>query len=134
MFEEARARSVGLNISLSSPNVLPFYPRADAVYVRQVTYYQSGIGTYNEGGLQNGIGAALDMAGRSNIGRLYTNRGVSMNSLKCRLRLGGEVYIFQRFVFQVLKEPANQLYSRQRTGKSHQRLIPLSHAELPRRR
>jgi len=32
-------------------------------FVRQVTYYQSGIGTYDEGGIQNGIGAALDMAG-----------------------------------------------------------------------
>jgi hypothetical protein len=34
----------------------------------QVTYYQSGIGTYDEGGLRNGIGAALDMAVGSGLG------------------------------------------------------------------
>ncbi|KAI0134484.1 hypothetical protein BJ170DRAFT_679371 [Xylariales sp. AK1849] len=34
----------------------------------QVTYYQSGIGTYGKGGLQNGIGAALDMAVGSGLG------------------------------------------------------------------
>jgi uncharacterized protein (DUF2235 family) len=35
---------------------------------QQVTYYQSGIGTYDEGGLQNGIGAAMDMAVGSGLG------------------------------------------------------------------
>ncbi|KAI0153123.1 hypothetical protein GGR57DRAFT_468981 [Xylariaceae sp. FL1272] len=34
----------------------------------QVTYYQSGIGTYDRGGLQNGIGAAMDMAVGSGLG------------------------------------------------------------------
>lgn len=34
----------------------------------QVTYYQSGIGTYDEGGLSNGINAALDMAVGSGLG------------------------------------------------------------------
>ncbi|KAF1988472.1 hypothetical protein K402DRAFT_452716 [Aulographum hederae CBS 113979] len=34
----------------------------------QVTYYQSGIGTYDKGGLKNGIGAALDMAVGSGLG------------------------------------------------------------------
>jgi len=29
---------------------------------KQVTYYQSGIGTYGKGGIKNGIGAAMDMA------------------------------------------------------------------------
>ncbi|KAF2234224.1 hypothetical protein EV356DRAFT_447010 [Viridothelium virens] len=35
---------------------------------KQVTYYQAGIGTYGKGGLQNGIGAALDMAVGSGLG------------------------------------------------------------------
>ncbi|KAF2874099.1 hypothetical protein BDV95DRAFT_604304 [Massariosphaeria phaeospora] len=35
---------------------------------QQVTYYQSGIGTYDEGGLQNGIGAGMDMAVGSGLG------------------------------------------------------------------
>ncbi|KAF2663782.1 hypothetical protein BT63DRAFT_444260 [Microthyrium microscopicum] len=35
---------------------------------RQVTYYQSGIGTYGKGGLRNGIGAAADMAVGSGLG------------------------------------------------------------------
>ncbi|KAI0449356.1 hypothetical protein F5B21DRAFT_518237 [Xylaria acuta] len=35
---------------------------------QQVTYYQSGIGTYDKGGLKNGIGAALDMAVGSGLG------------------------------------------------------------------
>ncbi|KAI1359388.1 hypothetical protein F5Y08DRAFT_319779 [Xylaria arbuscula] len=35
---------------------------------QQVTYYQSGIGTYDKGGLQNGIGAAMDMAVGSGLG------------------------------------------------------------------
>lgn len=34
----------------------------------QVTYYQPGIGTYTEGGLQNGIRAAMDMAVGSGLG------------------------------------------------------------------
>ncbi|ORY58532.1 uncharacterized protein BCR38DRAFT_400290 [Pseudomassariella vexata] len=34
----------------------------------QVTYYQSGIGTYDKGGLKNGIGAAMDMAVGSGLG------------------------------------------------------------------
>ncbi|KAK6220733.1 hypothetical protein LQW54_001924 [Pestalotiopsis sp. IQ-011] len=34
----------------------------------QVTYYQSGIGTYDKGGLSNGIGAAMDMAVGSGLG------------------------------------------------------------------
>ncbi|KAI3318804.1 hypothetical protein HD806DRAFT_511020 [Xylariaceae sp. AK1471] len=35
---------------------------------QQVTYYQSGIGTYDRGGLKNGIGAALDMSVGSGLG------------------------------------------------------------------
>jgi uncharacterized protein (DUF2235 family) len=35
---------------------------------QQVTYYQSGIGTYDKGGLKNGIGAALDMSVGSGLG------------------------------------------------------------------
>jgi uncharacterized protein (DUF2235 family) len=35
---------------------------------QQVTYYQSGIGTYGKGGIKNGIGAALDMAVGSGLG------------------------------------------------------------------
>ncbi|KAI1279002.1 hypothetical protein F5Y07DRAFT_60082 [Xylaria sp. FL0933] len=35
---------------------------------QQVTYYQSGIGTYDKGGLKNGIGAAMDMAVGSGLG------------------------------------------------------------------
>ncbi|KAI0192842.1 hypothetical protein F4808DRAFT_442666 [Astrocystis sublimbata] len=35
---------------------------------KQVTYYQSGIGTYGKGGLRNGIGAAADMAVGSGLG------------------------------------------------------------------
>lgn len=34
----------------------------------QVTYYQSGIGTYGSGGLKNGMAAALDMAVGSGLG------------------------------------------------------------------
>ena len=34
----------------------------------QVTYYQSGIGTYDKGGLQNGIKASMDMAVGSGLG------------------------------------------------------------------
>lgn len=34
----------------------------------QVTYYQSGIGTYDGGGLSNGINAAVDMAVGSGLG------------------------------------------------------------------
>lgn len=34
----------------------------------QVTYYQSGIGTYDGGGLSNGINAAMDMAVGSGLG------------------------------------------------------------------
>lgn len=34
----------------------------------QVTYYQSGIGTYDKGGLQNGLEAAMDMAVGSGLG------------------------------------------------------------------
>lgn len=36
----------------------------------QVTYYQSGIGTYDKGGLKNGFRAGLDMAVGSGLGRL----------------------------------------------------------------
>ena len=39
----------------------------------QVTYYQSGIGTYDQGGLQNGIGAAMDMAVGSGLGEYLTS-------------------------------------------------------------
>lgn len=35
---------------------------------KQVTYYQSGIGTYGKGGLRNGLGAAADMAIGSGLG------------------------------------------------------------------
>ncbi|KAF2675838.1 hypothetical protein K458DRAFT_352677 [Lentithecium fluviatile CBS 122367] len=35
---------------------------------QQVTYYQSGIGTYDKGGLKNGFGAAMDMAVGSGLG------------------------------------------------------------------
>jgi len=35
---------------------------------RQITYYQTGIGTYNSGGLSNGIAAAVDMAIGSGLG------------------------------------------------------------------
>ncbi|GAM84859.1 hypothetical protein ANO11243_028610 [Dothideomycetidae sp. 11243] len=35
---------------------------------RQVTYYQPGIGTYDEGGLRNGIKASMDMAVGSGLG------------------------------------------------------------------
>ena len=35
---------------------------------RQVTYYQTGIGTYDSGGLSNGIAAAIDMAIGSGLG------------------------------------------------------------------
>ncbi|KAI1177916.1 hypothetical protein F4777DRAFT_539740 [Nemania sp. FL0916] len=34
----------------------------------QMTYYQSGIGTYDKGGLKNGIGAAMDMSVGSGLG------------------------------------------------------------------
>jgi uncharacterized protein (DUF2235 family) len=34
----------------------------------QVTYYQSGIGTYDKGGIKNGFGAAMDMAVGSGLG------------------------------------------------------------------
>jgi uncharacterized protein (DUF2235 family) len=34
----------------------------------QVTYYQSGIGTYDGGGLSNGFNAAVDMAVGSGLG------------------------------------------------------------------
>ncbi|KAI1127249.1 hypothetical protein F5Y10DRAFT_278249 [Nemania abortiva] len=35
---------------------------------QQVTYYQSGIGTYDKGGLKNGISAAMDMSVGSGLG------------------------------------------------------------------
>ena len=35
----------------------------------QMTYYQSGIGTYDTGGMKNGIGAAMDMAVGSGLGK-----------------------------------------------------------------
>jgi hypothetical protein len=35
----------------------------------QVTYYQSGIGTYDSGGLRNGFRASMDMAVGSGLGR-----------------------------------------------------------------
>jgi uncharacterized protein (DUF2235 family) len=35
---------------------------------QQMTYYQSGIGTYGKGGLKNGLNAALDMAVGSGLG------------------------------------------------------------------
>ncbi|KAI1298085.1 hypothetical protein F5Y03DRAFT_368693 [Xylaria venustula] len=35
---------------------------------KQVTYYQTGIGTYDKGGLKNGVGAAMDMAVGSGLG------------------------------------------------------------------
>lgn len=35
---------------------------------QQMTYYQSGIGTYDKGGLRNGLGAAMDMAVGSGLG------------------------------------------------------------------
>jgi hypothetical protein len=35
----------------------------------QMTYYQSGIGTYDTGGLKNGVGAAMDMAVGSGLGK-----------------------------------------------------------------
>jgi hypothetical protein len=38
-------------------------------HAEQVTYYQSGIGTYDKGGLKNGIGAAMDMAVGSGLGK-----------------------------------------------------------------
>lgn len=41
----------------------------------QVTYYQSGIGTYDKGGLKNGIGAAMDMAVGSGLGRVVARTG-----------------------------------------------------------
>ena len=37
-------------------------------FAQQMTYYQSGIGTYDEGGLSNGINAVLDMAVGSGLG------------------------------------------------------------------
>ena len=40
---------------------------------KQVTYYQSGIGTYGKGGLKNGIGAAMDMAVGSGLGKSNSN-------------------------------------------------------------
>jgi uncharacterized protein (DUF2235 family) len=40
----------------------------------QVTYYQSGIGTYDQGGLQNGFGAAMDMAVGSGLGKCHRAR------------------------------------------------------------
>jgi hypothetical protein len=39
---------------------------------KQVTYYQSGIGTYDKGGLKNGIGAAMDGA----VGRFVYSQAV----------------------------------------------------------
>jgi uncharacterized protein (DUF2235 family) len=36
----------------------------------QVTYYQSGIGTYDKGRLKNGFSAAMDMAVGSGLGKL----------------------------------------------------------------
>jgi len=47
---------------------------------KQATYYQSGIGTYDKGGLKNGIGAALDGA----VGR-YINSQVEIKSLLTRI-------------------------------------------------
>ena len=37
-------------------------------FAQQVTYYQSGIGTYNEGGLTNGFKAGMDMAVGTGLG------------------------------------------------------------------
>lgn len=50
-------------------------------HAEQVTYYQSGIGTYDKGGLKNGIGAAMDMAVGSGLGTL----GVDEASLDRKL-------------------------------------------------
>lgn len=46
---------------------------------KQVTYYQAGIGTYNSGGMQNGIGAALDMAVGSGLGEaLFSHSSIRL--------------------------------------------------------
>jgi uncharacterized protein (DUF2235 family) len=37
----------------------------------QVTYYQSGIGTYDKGGLRNGVRASMDMAVGSGLGEFW---------------------------------------------------------------
>lgn len=42
---------------------------------KQATYYQSGIGTYDKGGLKNGIGAALDGA----VGRFVCRLPIPRN-------------------------------------------------------
>lgn len=44
---------------------------------KQATYYQSGIGTYDKGGLKNGIGAALDGA----VGRFVCTFAISRTKL-----------------------------------------------------
>lgn len=44
---------------------------------KQATYYQSGIGTYDKGGLKNGIGAALDGA----VGRFVCILAISRTRL-----------------------------------------------------
>lgn len=72
--------------------------------VDQVTYYQSGIGTYDQGGVQNGFGAAMDMAVGSGLGKFPDARHA------CFLGLNSH------------------------TRYAHQRCIQVSYAELPRRR
>jgi hypothetical protein len=69
----------------------------------QVTYYQSGIGTYDQGGVQNGFGAAMDMA---------VGSGLGMIEVHCP-RDRGRLMLSKR--------------------NTHKRRIQVSNAELPRR-
>ncbi|CAK3899752.1 Hypothetical predicted protein [Lecanosticta acicola] len=49
-------------------NIVHFVSCLKKSYPNQITYYQSGIGTYNGGGLTNGVNAAFDMAVGSGLG------------------------------------------------------------------
>ncbi|KHJ35656.1 hypothetical protein EV44_g0943 [Erysiphe necator] len=49
-------------------NVVNFVACLKKDHPRQITYYQSGIGTYNEKGLSNGVAAAIDMSFGSGLG------------------------------------------------------------------
>jgi uncharacterized protein (DUF2235 family) len=72
----------------------------------QVTYYQSGIGTYDKGGLQAGIGAAMDMAVGSGLGLHIKD---AYRFLMQNYHEGDKICLlgFSRGAYTVSKHPSN---------------------------
>lgn len=58
----------GDKFDADNSNIVHFVSCLKKANPNQITYYQSGIGTYDGGGLSNGVNAAFDMAVGSGLG------------------------------------------------------------------